>query len=190
MFKETRLEFSRTLPSPLSSPLFKYISATAKSDVCEARTNKWRWRTQKSGIDKTNEQALAVQIYMQHPACFSTPSTDTFAEISLCGEPGWCYRVRTGLLDSWITHQLWFTSLNCNKRCEKTRVRTPSSHRARQENILSVRTSLINVQYSSHLYYSGEVAFYRSRNSQYTPIQPFCVLEHTSVSLYQASQVL
>lgn len=80
MFKETRLEFSRTLPSPLNSPLFKYISATAKSDVCEARTNKSRWRTQKSGIDKTNEQALAVQIYMQHPACFSTPSTDTFAE--------------------------------------------------------------------------------------------------------------
>lgn len=41
--------------------------------------------------DKTNEQALTVQIYMQHPVCFSALSTDTLAEIL------------GGLLDSRIT---------------------------------------------------------------------------------------
>lgn len=46
------------------------MNAAAKSDVCEASANKSRGRTPESGRDKTNEQALLAQTYMQHSLCF------------------------------------------------------------------------------------------------------------------------
>lgn len=44
-----------------------------------ASANKLEEKDAKSGTDITNEQALVVQIYMQHPGHFLTPLTDTFA---------------------------------------------------------------------------------------------------------------
>lgn len=102
---------------------------------------------------------------MQHPVCFSAPSTDTLAEFL------W------GLLDSRITDRrdsLHVLRSQWNAACSQ---------------IISFRTPLINFQFSFHLHCSCRAIWWR-KNTQYTSIQPCESLEPNCLDVSAFSSIM